>query len=136
MRQRGRRSGEALGIAAVQVNVRTRPDPPEGLNSDEEKLWREITEALRPDWFEPETVPLLAQYVRHAVLAANIGKRINLAGPIDREFIKLARLHLAQTAALIRLATKLRLTIQSSTDSRTSKHVEYRGPKPWDYGLA
>jgi hypothetical protein len=34
---------------------------------------------------------------------------------------------------LLRLATKLRLTIQSSTTTRTTKHSGGSGlPKPWD----
>jgi len=43
------------------------------------------------------------------------------------------QLRCAVTGALVRLATSLRMTPQSSRDSRNAKHVPV-GPKPWDIG--
>jgi hypothetical protein len=48
-------------------------------------------------------------------------------------FDKLSRMFAAETAMIVRLATKMRLTPHSSTDAKTVKHNPAAGrPKPWE----
>jgi hypothetical protein len=68
MRKRGRVSAAAIGVAPVGIHAKARPAPPPGLTPRERRQWREIVGALRPDWFEAENLPLLAEYVRTAEL--------------------------------------------------------------------
>jgi hypothetical protein len=57
MKQRGR-----VGLAALSVvpgREPERPEPSQYLTEDQAEIWREVTAALPPDWFRPETLPLL-----------------------------------------------------------------------------
>jgi hypothetical protein len=64
MRKRGRVSAAAIGVTPVRISAKERPAPPAGLTAREREQWNEITAALRPDWFEAENLPLLAEYCR------------------------------------------------------------------------
>jgi hypothetical protein len=133
MIQRGRKSAASLSIVSAVNRGLQRPQPSSEMSPEEKTVWRETTEALRPDWFKPESLPLLRAYCWHVTmerrLAAVLRKfdeKTNLA-----EFDRLTTLYLRESAALVRLATKLRLTIQSSASARRTKHVSGL-PKPWE----
>jgi hypothetical protein len=130
MRKRGRVSSAALGITSVGIDAKTRPDPPKSLTPKEAAAWREIVASLRTDWFEPETLPLLADYVRYAELSNRLSKELRGIPVSDPRFATLFRQKMAASNWVVRLATKLRLTIQSSTTTRTDKHAGPR-PLPW-----
>src|SRR5258705_4152232 len=103
MRKRGRVSSAAIGVGA-----------------------------LRPDWFEAENLPLLAEYVRTAELCTRLSRELRKIEVLDPNFAALSRRKLMAVNMLLRLATKLRLTIQSSTTTRTNKHGNGSGPpQPW-----
>jgi hypothetical protein len=110
-----------------------RPAPPPGLTPRERRQWREIVGALRPDWFEAENLPLLAEYIRTAELCTRFARELRKIDVLDRNFALLSRRKLMAVNILRRLATKLRLTVQASTTTRTNKHAGGSGlPKPWD----
>ena len=133
MRKRGRVSAAAIGVPPVRINAKARPAPPSGLTARERRQWNDITAALRPDWFEPETLPLLADYVRYAELSTRLSRELRKIEVLDKRFAPLLRQKMAASNAVLRLVTKLRLTIQSSTTTRTDKHAGGSGlPKPWD----
>jgi hypothetical protein len=123
MRKRGRVFAVAIGITPVRISAKERPAPPAGLTAGERRQWNEITGALRPDWFEPETWPLLAEYVRTAELCTRLGRELRAIEVLDPRFALLSRRKLMAVNMLMRLATKLRLTVQSSTTTRTNKHA-------------
>jgi hypothetical protein len=130
MRKRGRVSSAALGVVPVGVDARTRPEPPKSLTPKEARAWREIVASLRADWFEPETLPLLTDYVRFAALSDRLSQELRDIPVSDPRFASLLRQKLQASNWVVRLATKLRLTIQSSTTTRTDKHAGPR-PLPW-----
>ena len=133
MRKRGRVSAAAIGVAPVGIHAKPRPAPPPGLTPRERRQWREIVGALRPDWFEAENLPLLAEYVRTAEQCTRLARELRKVDVCDPRFAGLSRQRMAAVNLLMRLATKLRLTIQSSTTTRTNKHAGGSGlPKPWD----
>jgi hypothetical protein len=133
MRKRGRVSAAAVGVTPVRISAKERPAPPAGLTPRERRQWNEITAALRPDWFEAENLPLLAEYVRTAELCTRLARELRKVEVCDPRFAGLSRQRMMATNILLRLATKLRLTIQSSTTTRTTKHSGGSGlPKPWD----
>jgi hypothetical protein len=78
MRKRGRVSAAAIGVTPVRISAKERPAPPAGLTARERRQWNEITAALRPDWFEAENLPLLAEYDRTAPRNAR-GSRASFA---------------------------------------------------------
>ncbi len=133
MRKRGRVSAAAIGVMPVGIHAKARPAPPKGLSPRERAQWTAIVAGLRPDWFEAETLPLLAEYVRTAELCTRLARELRKVEVLDKRFAELSRRKLMATNMLLRLATKLRLTIQSSTTTRTNKHTGGSGlPKPWD----
>jgi len=133
MRKRGRVSAAAIGVTPVRISAKERPAPPAGLTARERRQWNEITAALRPDWFEAENLPLLAEYDRTAAQCTRLARELRNVEVCGPRFAGLSRQRMLEINVLLRLATKLRLTIQSSTTTRTNKHTGGSGlPKPWE----
>jgi hypothetical protein len=133
MRKRGRVSAAAIGVTPVRISAKERPAPPAGLTARERRQWNEITAALRPDWFEAENLPLLAEYDRTASQCTRLARELRNVEVCGPRFAGLSRQRMLEINVLLRLATKLRLTIQSSTTTRTNKHTGGSGlPKPWE----
>ena len=134
--QRGRKSAENLSKVVALVPGQ-RPEPPAELTRAQAAVWKTTIWALRVDWFGPENFPLLTQYCRHAALADVIAKAINVTS-IQTDLSRFARLTAMQareSAVIASLATRMRLTIQSSRDSRISKRDPGAGrPRPWETG--
>jgi hypothetical protein len=123
MRKRGRVSAAAIGVTPVRISAKERPAPPAGLTARERRQWNEITAALRPDWFEAENLPLLAEYDRTASQCTRLARELRNVEVCGPRFAGLSRQRMLEINVLLRLATKLRLTIQSSTTTRTNKHT-------------
>jgi hypothetical protein len=134
--QRGRKSVDNLSTVVALVPGQ-RPEPPAELTRAQAAVWKTTIWALRVDWFGPENFPLLTQYCRHAALADVIAKAINVTS-IQTDLSRFARLTAMQareSAVIASLATRMRLTIQSSRDSRISKRDPGAGrPRPWEPG--
>jgi hypothetical protein len=134
--QRGRKSAESQSVIVALVPGQ-RPEPPAELTAKQAEIWKFTVAALRHDWFGPENWPLLTQYCRHAALADVIAKGINVTS-IQTDLSRFARLTAMQareSAMIASLATRMRVTIQSSRDSRISKRDPGAGrPKPWEIG--
>jgi hypothetical protein len=130
LRKRGRTSAAEMGVQPVGIDAKSRPEPPSSLSPSEKATWREIVSSLRADWFEPENLPLLAEYIRYATLSSRLARELRGIEVLDPRFAPLFRQKMAVGNSLLRLATKLRLTLQSSTTARTDKHAGPR-PLPW-----
>jgi hypothetical protein len=144
MIQRGRRSNAALqlvGPGMGQVSVVQRPKPPAGMPESQCVYWRVVVDSMPADWFRPEQLPLLVQYCRHNVAADRIalmieeGERRMLSSEpadFDLDIVSLDRLLKMQereSRAIATLATKMRLSQQSTYDK--SKRKPLMGKKPW-----
>jgi hypothetical protein len=127
MEQRGRKSSAALGTVMADCSQR-RPEPPADLTSEQRVVWESTVNALRGDWFWGSE-PILKAYCEHVSYSDQIARELNQRGTVDEHFADLAALHRAQSGLIVRLATALRLTPQSTFSARTLKHVS-PGPKP------
>jgi len=112
---------EGMGVA--------RPSPPSRMGEDEALIWRQTVEALPADWFRPETLAILEQYCSHVMRARSIAKKIRTEQRVDQA---LYALELKETKMVATLATKMRLTQQSTLDRKKSKHAKSAVVKPWD----
>ena len=130
MKQRGRKSAASLSV--VPIDAIQRPNPPESMSEAGKKLWRDTVNALRADWFQGAE-PVLEVYVATIELSRWLWEMIGVADRESDEFAELIRLHCQVSALIGNLATKLRLTPQSSRDARIPKLVPV-GPKPWELG--
>lgn len=136
MGNRGRPSHASLSVVSNgQIDAIQRPRPPEELNHEQAVVWREIVDRLPADWFQRENYPLLVQYCRHVSRARMISEAIEAA---QTEFdgatlAKLLGAEEVQSRALASLATRMRLSQQSSYDPSKRKGNPFQAVqgKPW-----
>jgi len=103
--QRGRKSAASLSI--VPVTGIQRPEPPPELSAEESAVWTATTRAMKPDWFGPETHPILAAYCLHLVTANMVAQRLRTTTIDAPDFRQLAAMHRSETKTVLSI---LRLT--------------------------
>jgi hypothetical protein len=127
---RGRVSAAALTVVGGVSGVRLtqRPVPPDELSEAEANEWRQIVDRLPADWFGRETIPMLVQYVRHIVRVQKLNGTIKSMearqGEEDfnyRLYMALLRAETNQSRIISTLATKMRISQQSTYDKSKRK---------------
>jgi hypothetical protein len=135
MGTRGRTSAAALSIVTSSVEAVQRPDAPYSLDDEESAVWWATVNALRADWFTGETLPMLANYCRHVVAADRISSLIRKTERGESldvpEYERLLKMRIRETQAAATLATRLRITQQSSYDRKKAKAAKVI-ENPWD----
>ncbi len=108
----------SVKISALEVK---RPKPPEELSDDEKTTWKAVTKTKPPDWWRPDTYPLLISYAKHVQNAKHVDHLIetfNFDG-IKNDFDlwpcldKLLRARDRESRALVNLARAMRLSQQA-----------------------
>jgi hypothetical protein len=81
-----------------------RPPPPPELSERERKLWTDVVESRPLNFFDSGTLPLLAAYCMHTILARDLAAelRIHITD-------KLRKAYRQETSMLATLSSKLRL---------------------------
>lgn len=135
MATRGRKSAASLSVVRAEaIDIVRRPQPPQELTTEQAQEWRAVVDRLPADWFPRETHSLLAQYCRHVVAARRISQLIaasESAGEFDLdEYDKLLKMQEREGRALSSLATRMRITQQTTYDK--SKKKPTSGKRPWD----
>jgi hypothetical protein len=139
--QRGRK-GTKLNIVPLNIpGQQQRPEPPKEFSPSEVVIWNQTVGGMRPDWFGPETLPLLRAYCTITAAAQHAAQQLRKtrAKPESAAYMNLAALHRGQSKAMISIATKLRITPQAN---RKPDHWEPRdatfvgNPRPWDKGYS
>lgn len=124
MGTRGRTSTASLSVV-TDVSSFAPPEPPDDLNDDQADTWRAVVASQPPGWFKPDTFPLLLQYCRHVSRGNQLGKMINemeKKGIKDhKSYFALLNRETAMSNIIAQLATKMRLSQQSSYDRRSKK---------------
>lgn len=133
MGTRGKQSVAALSVASP-VGVVQRPDAPYDLTDEQSEEWWAVVNRMPADWFPRETHGLLAQYCRHVVAARRVSQLIHaLEGndPFDvDQYDKLLKLQEREGRAMSSLATRMRLTQQTTYDPKKKKPIEAK--RPWE----
>lgn len=137
MGARGRLSGSELSLVGAasggQITVESRPDPPLDLTAEQSNEWRAVVASLPADWFRRETHALLSNYCRHAIASKRIAQMIDeyeSGEEFDVDtYDKLLRMLQRESASMSSLATRMRMSQQSSYDVKTKKKVNTK--KPW-----
>lgn len=136
-----RKSKKLLEIEHLTSNVVTikRPDPPEDLNEEECQIWYDVVAQFSADWFKPDTYPLLKNYVRHTHNADTIAELIeveknNPQGIQIGQYNALLKMLQRETAMIGTLATRMRISQQSSYDKVKAKNGNMGGEDEqiWD----
>lgn len=136
MEQRGRKGAAQLTVVTAENIVQIgRPEPPEDLTPEQAAVWSEVVNRLPADWFPAETWPLLAQYCRHVMAARAIASMIERLQSSDafniEDFDALLRMQEREGRALSSLATRMRITQQSTYSARKSSGST-KNRKPWE----
>jgi hypothetical protein len=137
MGTRGKKSVAALSVA-MPVGVTQRPDAPYDLTDEQSEEWWAVVNRMPADWFPRETHALLAQYCRHVVTARRVAQLIadaenpkaKGAGLDVDAYDKLLKLQEREGRAMSSLATRMRLTQQTTYDPKRKKPIEAK--RPWE----
>jgi hypothetical protein len=114
-----------------------RPEPPDGMLDEEAKVWRTVVGSMSPDWFKPESFDILIQYCTSVVnchkIAAikhkHVAKGLNTPKQLAA-YRLILRDEMQQTRQMMTLATKMRITQQSTYDK--GKRKGHSMTKAWD----
>lgn len=135
MQSRGRRSAASLAvISSSGIEAIERPRPPEDLNDEQAAEWISIINRMPADWFPRETHGMLAQYCRHIVAARRVAQLVNAAEADEdfniKDYDRLLKMQEREGRAITSLATKMRLSQQTTYDKSKKKPGQTR--KPWE----
>lgn len=135
MGTRGRASSASLAVlGASPVETIRRPVPPDELTDEQADEWVSIVDRLPADWFPRETHGLLTQYCRHVVAARRVSQLIadhEVSEGFDiEEYDRLLKMQEREGRALSSLATRMRLSQQTTYDKSKKKPGQKR--KPWE----
>ena len=126
VRNTGRRVGEAVPAGDVFT--------PADLTDDQAEEWRAVVNRMPAEWFPRETHALLADYCRHVVMARKISQLIQQSEEGETldvgEYDRLGRMAERESRVIASLATKMRLTQQTTYDK--TKKKPSTALKPWD----
>jgi len=143
MATRGRKSAASLEVvSAAPVQVIARPVCPHDLGDEESEVWFSVVNRLPADWFPAETIPLLVQYCRQVVQARRIAELIEKAtSDVDdtgkptlsiKDYDRLLKMQDRESRGISSLATKMRISQQSTTNHRGNAKGQMTGKKPWE----
>lgn len=128
-----RKSAAELSVAAHVVQVVPRPVAPSELTDEQAAEWEAIVSRMPADWFTRETHGLLVQYCRHVVQARRIAQLIERQDGYDiGEYDQLLKMQEREGRALSSLATRMRITQQSTWSPQKGKGSTAPDRKPWE----
>jgi hypothetical protein len=130
--KRGRKSMSS--VMTVEDLESPKPDAPYDLTDEQAEEWRAVVDRMPVGHFKRETWPLLSQYCRHISRGRHLARLINAieqAKEFDaKEYRELLAAEKANTNAILTLATKMRLSQQSTYDEQ--KKRSQRSMRPWE----
>lgn len=135
MKQRGRVSATSLETLTSPIQVVPRQAAPHDLNDEETEVWVRVIGVHPADWFDASNSPLLVQYCRHVVHARRLAELIEKAMS-DKDtsvvdYDRLLKMQDRESKAIAGLATKMRISQQSTTNHRGNKKTS-SGRKLWE----
>jgi hypothetical protein len=126
MEGRGRKSAASLAvISSSGIEAIDRPRPPEELSDEQKFEWVAVVNRMPSDWFPRETQGMLAQYCRHVVAARRVAQLVASAEADPelalKDYDRLLKMQEREGRAITSLATKMRLSQQSTYDKSKKK---------------
>jgi hypothetical protein len=87
---------------------------------------------MKPDWFGPETWPLLRGYCLHVCMADQLAQRLRIT-PVDApEYRQLSAQHRSELKTMMSVATKLRITPRANRYAGDGRDSGRFHPRPWE----
>lgn len=135
MEGRGRKSAASLAvISSSGIEAVERPRAPADLTREQADEWTGIVNCLPADWFGRETEALLAQYCRHIIASRRVAELVEAAEADPdcdlKDYDRLLKMQEREGRAITSLATKMRISQQSTYDKSKKKPTQAR--KLWE----
>lgn len=131
---RGRPSAGSLSVVPTVIEVIPRAKPPSELTDEQADEWRAIVNCMPADWFRRETHGMLVQYCRGVIAARRVAQLIaavEATDPLDiEEYDRLLKMQERESRNLSSLATRMRLTQQTTYDPKKNKGSTTK--RPWE----
>jgi hypothetical protein len=132
MRQRGRKSAEALAVPSVNGKG-PRLEPPASLSEAERSVFVGLVTACDPDHFRASDLPLLVRYTESIVLADQAALELRKGAVVKGKSSPWLAVQREAIKAMVALSMRLRLSPQSRIDPKTLGREQVRqGPAPWE----
>jgi phage terminase small subunit len=132
MRQRGRKSAEALTAIALDGESPL-PAPPASLSEPEREMFATIVAGCDAGHFRQTDLPLLSRYCEAAVLAERAALELRNGAVVDGKPSPWIVIQEKCVRAMVSLSMRLRLSPQSRIDPKTlGRQQPHPGPRPWD----
>ena len=126
----------SASLSVVPVAAMTRMAPPRDLSDEESRLWREVVDSKPVEWFQPDSAPLLTEYVRAVVMSGQLDIQVKaaLVGGETGELKALLDMRDKESKRVVSIATKLRLTQQSryTPQAAATANKKAAGGRPWE----
>lgn len=128
-----RPSGASLTV--VPTGLPERLAPPDDLTPEQAARWRAVVDSKPVDWFGPDSLPLLKEYVRAEAMCDLLAVQIEAAmsGGEPGEIKAMLDMRDKESKRLASLATKLRLTQQSryTPQAAATANKKAGNARPW-----
>lgn len=134
---RGRKSAASLSVVPL-VPWQGRPEPPAGLDSLEQRIWRDVVDALPAHWLDLAGQIILRRLVAQAAISERREARLRQLRAQDQDVGEdadaLAALHGVSAKTVAYLLGQLRATPRSRIVSRAAGSQFEQTPKwrPWE----
>ena len=134
MRQRGRKSAEAMSAAISVDGSPDRLQPPDHLSADERRRFTEIVTNCDARHFRPTDTTLLCRFCEADALAEKAAKELRKNPVIDGRPSPWIYIQEKSVRTLTALSMRLRLSPQSRIDARAMGRKEPRLKiNPWEW---
>ena len=128
-----RESAASLAVLPVQALVRV--EAPACLEEAERRLFVDVVNSKPAEWFGPDSVPVLVEYVRAVGMCDLLDCQVKAAiAEGDAKVIKEAmQLRDMESKRMLQIATKLRLTQQSryTPQAAATANKQAGTARPW-----
>src|SRR3954454_14218634 len=131
---------EAAQAAIALVPGGGRPPPPADLTKEEAALWTMYVNSMGPNYFTPETRPVLKELCKAVINSGRVHEEIKQVRDSEftamDELARVLKLAAAATKAVVSLSAQLRLTKKSRfTDPQAaSEQARASYVRPWEAG--
>ena len=133
MGDRGRKPASELALTDNVSVFPQKPKAPDNLTPEQTIEWDAVVGRMPADWFLRETHGILANYCRHVISASTISSRLEeherKEGDVQ-EYDRLLKMREREVRSASSLATRLRITQQTTYDK--SKKKGGSANKLWD----
>ena len=129
-----RKSAAALAIVPT-TGPGELPAPPVDLTPAQSELWDDIVASKPADWFGPDNLPILKEYVRAVTMCDVLERQVREGMEEGDDDLVKRRLDMRdkESRRAVSLATKMRLTQQAKYGARDADRADKRagGKRPW-----